>query len=102
MDRIAVIDDSRSVLEFFRFHIKELADCEPVLFSDPLEALEWCRKETPDLVVVDFMMPGMNGLRFIASFREIHGRDEIPLIMVTANEDKEIRYRGLRGERTIS
>jgi putative two-component system response regulator len=97
MVRIAVIDDSRSVLEFFRFHVKELPDCEPVLFSDPMEALEWCRRETPDLVVVDFMMPGMNGLAFTASFRGIHGRDEVPLIMVTANADREIRYRALRG-----
>jgi putative two-component system response regulator len=97
MNRILVVDDSRSILEFFRSHINDLDNCEPVLFSKPLEALEWCRKEVPDLVIVDYMMPVMDGLQFTTAFRTTHDRDEIPLIMVTANSDKEIRYRALQG-----
>jgi putative two-component system response regulator len=51
----------------------------------------------PDLVIVDYMMPGMDGLRFISAFRALHGRNEIPVLMITANDQKDIRYEALLG-----
>jgi putative two-component system response regulator len=51
----------------------------------------------PDLVIVDYMMPEMDGLSFIHHFRELHGRTEIPVLMITANDQKDVRYEALNG-----
>jgi putative two-component system response regulator len=51
----------------------------------------------PDLVIVDYMMPDMDGLQFIAAFRAMHGRNEIPVLMITANDQKDVRYDALMG-----
>jgi response regulator RpfG family c-di-GMP phosphodiesterase len=75
----------------------KLGECEPVLFDNPVKALEWCRNNEPDLVIVDYMMPEMDGLRFIAGFRALHGRTEIPVLMITANDQKDVRYEALLG-----
>jgi PAS domain S-box-containing protein len=64
-------------------------------FSDPLAALEWTASNTPDLVLTDFKMPGLNGAEFIRRFRQQPAHAEIPLVVVTAYEDREYRYEAL-------
>ena len=44
MDRVLVVDDSKSALEFFKYHIADLPGCEAVPFAEPRAALEWCLK----------------------------------------------------------
>jgi len=77
--------------------VLRLGECDPVLFEHPLQALEWSHAHVPDLVIVDYMMPDMDGHQFTSAFREIPGREEIPLLMVTANDQKEVRYQALEG-----
>jgi len=64
-------------------------------FSDPLVALEWTASNTPDLVLTDFKMPGLDGAEFIRRFRQQPAHAEIPLVVVTAYEDREYRYEAL-------
>ncbi|RXL41573.1 response regulator, partial [Citrobacter sp. AAK_AS5] len=52
-------------------------------------------ENAPDLVIVDYMMPGLNGLQFIARLRAVAGREEVPVLMITANDDKDVRYEAL-------
>ncbi|WP_374327724.1 HD domain-containing phosphohydrolase [Azonexus sp.] len=97
MHKVLIIDDSDINLTLIKALVLKLGDCEPILFERPLEALDWCRDNVPDLVIVDYMMPDMDGLRFIAAFRALHGRTEIPVLMITANDQKDIRYEALLG-----
>lgn len=97
MHTVLIIDDSDINLTLIKALVLKLGECNPVLFSNPLKALEWCRENVPDLVIVDYMMPEMDGLRFISAFRALHGRDEIPVLMVTANDQKDVRYDALIG-----
>jgi two-component system chemotaxis response regulator CheY len=54
------------------------------------EALERLKEmSTPDLVLVDWNMPVMNGIDFIRAVRELHVYDSLPLIMVTTNSEYE-------------
>ncbi len=96
MNQVLIIDDSDINLTLIRALVLKLGECEPILFAQPLEAMAWCREHVPDLVIVDYMMPEMDGLKFIDGFRALHGRTEIPVLMVTANDQKDVRYEALR------
>ena len=97
MNTVLIIDDSDINLTLIKALVLKLGECTPVLFDNPLRALDWCREHVPDLVIVDYMMPDMDGLKFISAFRALHGRNEIPVLMVTANDQKEVRYEALLG-----
>lgn len=95
MHKIVIIDDSEINRTLLQALVTRLGDCRPLSFERPLEALAWCRGETPDLVIVDYMMPEMDGLQFISAFRALHGRDLVPLLMITASDQKDVRYQAL-------
>ena len=97
MNTVLIIDDSDINLTLIKALVMKLGECDPVLCDNPLKALDWCRDNVPDLVIVDYMMPDMDGLRFISAFRALHGRDEIPVLMITANDQKDVRYEALLG-----
>src|SRR5574343_829043 len=97
MHTVLIIDDSDINLTLIKALVLKLGECEPVLFDKPLAALEWCRSHVPDLVIVDYMMPDMDGLKFISAFRGLHGRNEIPVLMITANDQRDVRYDALLG-----
>ncbi len=97
MNTVLIVDDSPINLTLIKALVQKLGECEPVLFEHPQAALDWCRQTTPDLVIVDYMMPDMNGLQFIEAFRSLAGATDIPVLMVTANDQKEVRYQALQG-----
>ena len=97
MHKVLIIDDSDINLTLIRALVMKLEECDPQLFSEPEVGLAWCKDNLPDLVIVDYMMPVMDGLQFISAFRLIPGRAEIPVLMITANDQKDIRYDALRG-----
>lgn len=95
MALILVIDDNNTNLTLFRHLLKKMGDIETQCFENPIDALEWCKLNTPDLVLLDYMMPEMNGLDFISTFRIVENYKDIPLIMITADTESDIRYRAL-------
>ncbi len=88
-DRVLVVDDDP--------HICSLMGA--VLAEDPVElvgagsgeeALARVREgPEPDLVVLDWMMPGMGGLGFLSAFRELPGSDRVPVLLLTARSRSE-------------
>jgi len=65
-----------------------------------VDAIEAAKAKPPDLVFSDFNMPGMNGAEFVAAFRKLPGCVDVPVIVVTAYEDREHRYRALEAGAT--
>ncbi len=96
MPRVLIVDDNATNLTLFRHLLKKVDDTiESICFDDPLKAIEWCQTSEPDLVLLDYMMPFMDGLEFIERFRIIDGYKEIPIIMVTADTENDVRHRAL-------
>jgi putative two-component system response regulator len=96
MNRVAIIDDSDINLTLLKALVNKLGGCEPLLFQESPKGLAWCIDNLPDLVIVDYMMPELDGLQFIARFRAASGCEEIPVLMITANDDKDVRYEALQ------
>jgi two-component system response regulator RpfG len=69
-------------------------------FADPQAALERAIEATPDLVISDYRMPGMDGIEFIRRLRAIPKLVEIPIVIVTVVEDRQIRYQALESGAT--
>lgn len=70
-------------------------DVQVRAFADARSALEWFADHTPDLVVTDYKMPAMDGDAFIREFRRLPFCFDVPVMVVTAYEDREFRYRAL-------
>ncbi len=96
MSTVLVIDDrvtNRHVLS----RLASQADEDAVVhtFADPRDAIAWSTENTPDLVVTDFKMPGMDGAEFTRQFRAQPLCYDVPVIVVTIYEDRSYRYRAL-------
>jgi DNA-binding NarL/FixJ family response regulator len=95
MVRVAVVDDQRLFARGLSGLVDMLSEAEVVgVAYDGVEAVELCRKEEPDVVLMDISMPKMDG---ISATREI--RDLLPqtaVIILTAHEDNEHVFQGIK------
>lgn len=92
---VVIIDDSNINLTLCSQLVKKIDGLVPICFNAAEKALEWCQANEPDMVIVDYMMPTLNGIEFISRFRMIEGMEDVPVIMVTANSQKGVRYNAL-------
>ena len=92
---VLIVDDNATNLLMFKTLVARFEDCQPLTYSEPGAALAWCAANTPDLVLLDYMMPEIDGITFLQRFRALPGLAEIPVIMVTADFEREVRHRAL-------
>ncbi|MDQ6950857.1 MAG: response regulator [Mariprofundales bacterium] len=93
--QIIIIDDNPTNVLLLKRMVQQMEKGEARTFLNPEEGLAWCEAHPVDLVLVDYMMPEMDGITFIQRFRAIAGCGEVPIIMVTADDDKQVRYDAL-------
>jgi len=80
---ILVVDDNRENLELLEAYLEDL-DCRTIAAYDGPEALEIVRKDNPDLLLLDIMMPKMSGFEVCRRIKNDPATSHIPIIMVTA------------------
>lgn len=90
-----VIDDNPVNLTLFKTLLERIPGCKAVAFDDAEAGLAWARQQRPDLIVLDYRMPGLDGVELVQRLRASPGCDELPVLMITADADKDTRYRAL-------
>jgi two-component system, sensor histidine kinase and response regulator len=94
MHRILVVDDELANRKLLRAMLEDDASVVLEAASGP-EALEVAARSAPDLVLLDVMMPKMDGFETTRRFKEEGGDLFLPIVLVTALSDRESRLRGL-------
>src|SRR5512136_1317097 len=91
MSKILVVDDEPSIVDVLTYNLAK-AGHQPIVARDGETALRLARAERPDLVILDLMLPGIDGLDVC---REIRKEGEMPVIMLTAKDEEIDRVVGL-------
>jgi diguanylate cyclase (GGDEF)-like protein/PAS domain S-box-containing protein len=101
MPQVVVIDDritNRNILTRLAASVEEGVRVKA--FAGPQAALDWLLVTTPDLVITDYKMPGMDGADFIRAFRALPGARDVPVVVVTVYEDRSYCYHALEAGAT--
>jgi DNA-binding response OmpR family regulator len=91
MSLIAVVEDEPSISEVVSLYLKR-AGYQVQLFVDGLVAQEAFSHQIPDLVILDVMLPGMDGF---ALTRSLRNHSEVPIILLTSRREESDRIAGL-------
>lgn len=93
--RVIIVDDNPVNLKLMESLVKRAGEYTPLTFQDSSAGLAWCMSNVPDLLIVDYMMPPPDGMEFIRRFRESPLNADVPVLMITADHEKETRYAAL-------
>ena len=88
---IVVIDDSATSISLYRFSVQPL-NVELVGFESPSDALPYLQENTPELIFLDIIMPGMDGLSFLSQLRGLEHQKDTAVIMVTSKDYAQDRH----------
>jgi putative two-component system response regulator len=89
-----VLDDSPTSLSILT-HLAEVMALETISLSDPIAAIQSLPDLQFDLALVDYVMPGINGAEVVRSIRSVDRHRDIPVVVVTADNDHQTRLDAL-------
>ncbi|MDC7224405.1 MAG: response regulator transcription factor [Spirochaetales bacterium] len=93
-EKLLVVEDEVDIRELISFNL-EMCGYEVIRASDGMEGWEKARSENPDLIVLDLMLPGIDGFEVCKRLRGEKSTQNIPIIMLTARSEEENMVKGL-------
>jgi two-component system alkaline phosphatase synthesis response regulator PhoP/two-component system response regulator VicR len=91
--KILVVDDERHIVRLVEVNLTR-AGYDIVVAYDGIEALEVVKKEKPDMIVLDVMMPRMDGFEVLKKLQADESTQNIPVIMLTAKAQDADIFKG--------
>lgn len=93
---VMIVDDQSTGRTILEQVVLSLDDRVAVRgFTKPVDAVVWATRHVADLVLVDYMMPDMDGIELVTRLRVVPGFEHVPMVMITAIDDRQVRYRAL-------
>ena len=92
--RVLVVEDSEEMRAFVCRVLRDAYDCDTA--PDGPSALTYLEESTPDAIITDVMMPGMDGPELLERMRERPSLERVPVLVLTAIAEQDIRTRMLR------
>jgi CheY-like chemotaxis protein len=104
LNRICYVEDDEDIQRIVRMSLERVGKMTVEIVSDPLVAIERIRAFKPELVMLDWMMPGMDGPALFRKMRETEDLRHLPVVFITAKASQrdldDLRNMGAAG--TIS
>jgi two-component system, chemotaxis family, chemotaxis protein CheY len=97
--KILTVDDSPSMRQMVSFTLQG-AGYEVVQTADGVEALEWARGSSVDLVLTDVHMPRMDGITLVRELRSLQSYKLVPMLILTTESSQEKKMDGKRAGAT--
>lgn len=91
---ILIVEDERDIAELVKYHLDQ-AGLSARIVGDGKQALDLIAREHPDLIILDLMLPGMDGLEVCKRLRSNPMTQSIPIVMLTARATEVDRIVGL-------
>jgi Response regulators consisting of a CheY-like receiver domain and a winged-helix DNA-binding domain len=82
------VEDDPDIREITRMSLELVGGFEVVQFNCGVEAIENIPAQVPDMILLDVMMPVMDGMETLKKLREIAGYEDVPVIFVTAKTSR--------------
>ncbi len=89
MKKILVIDDERGFTKMVKLNLEAVGDYQVKIQNSPLDALESAIEFQPDVILLDVIMPDLEGPDIVYQFKNNNMLKDIPVIFITANITKE-------------
>ncbi len=93
--RLMIVEDNRTNLLVLKGILQKFEDCEIEAYSNPIEALERAEAVRFDLMLVDYLMPEMDGRTFITQVRALDQYRHVPIVMITADGNRRTRIEAI-------
>lgn len=93
---VLLVEDNRTNLTLMEMLVRQVPNCRPLAFSDPCELAARLAEIVYDIAIVDYQMPGMNGIKLIELLRAAEGGEDKPIVMVTADRETDIKLGAIR------
>jgi len=104
LNRICYVEDDEDIQRIVRMSLERVGKMTVEVVSDPMQAIERMIAFKPELVMLDWMMPGMDGPTLLKKMREVAETKALPVVFITAKASQreldELRTLGAAG--TIS
>lgn len=94
MEQILIVDDNKTNLQYIKHVIGSRFDIIPVLSAKL--ALEYLSKHIPNMILLDILMPDMNGIELFKIIKKHDKWKEIPVIFLSADVDSQIEIECIR------
>lgn len=93
--RVVIVDDMQLSVDLLTAILRKAGLTQIRASTDPLEGLAMCCSDPPDLVLLDYCMPGLDGPGFIEKMRDHLGQETPPVLIITAENNEAFRRRAL-------
>ncbi len=95
MKKILIIDDEKDLCFFLKANLESDGQYSVIAATDGKAGLHAARHHTPDLILLDVVMPGVDGLEVLKKLKEDEKTMSIPVVMLTGMGDEEVRLKAL-------
>lgn len=89
INKVLLVEDDKHIRLIIKTSLVKLAQWQVAEAANGLEALEQVKGATPDLILLDIMMPGMDGPTTFAELRKIDQVKQVPVIFMTAKVQRQ-------------
>jgi two-component system phosphate regulon response regulator PhoB len=94
MKRVLVIEDDPDIVELLRYNL-EKEDFRVTAATDGKSGLELLKRSSPDVLILDLMLPGLSGIEVCKAIRRNPEHERLPILMLTARGEETDRVLGL-------